>query len=692
MFVVSYNWILEILNKNFEFEEILKALDTLGFEVKETESVKNYFVSGEDYLITIEVKANRPDMLSHFGVARELASFFDINLEEPVFDFYQDFNNIQEKKLEVKINTNLCENYNAFYIENINNTVQTPDYIKNRLKLFGIESINPVVDISNYVTLEYGQPTHVYDRDKFSENSLEICENNNTCDFKDLSNKNLKLQNGDIIIKNNNKIVCLAGIIGSEITETDKNTKNIIIESAVFNKIPIRVAAKRLKISTLASFRFERGVDSENSLNILNLIAKKIIDLCGGRLVYKFIYKLNKNIDKKLNLRANRVNNILGTSLKINQISESLEKYKFVCDKKDDNNILVKIPSFRLDIEREIDLIEEVARSIGYDMIEPKSPKINLIYRPNKLYEKFDILRNILIGFGFNEVINYSFIPSEICNIINNLDKNNCIILQNPISNLYDLMRPNLIYSLLYSLSYNYSIGNYNNSFFEIGKIYELDKNSETFAQETDCLGFTISGNKIESGFGINKPIKYDFYDLNSYLNVIFDYFNQKNIKFIQKNISYMNNYYDLIFENKNLGFIGEINKSKFVKILPNLKLIKDKIFYCEIKINKLKDSKKVLKFESKFPAIIRQYNFICPKNIFSNEIINYIKIKNKLINKISIKDIYEDNNMSINEHSLLFEIEYRSPERTINSDEIELIENNLLNNLSEKFSIKIKK
>lgn len=683
MFVVSCNWILEILNKNLGIEKILKALDTLGFEVKEVKSFEN------DYLITIEVKANRPDMLSHFGVARELASFFDIELEEPVFVFKQ---NVEKNdSFSVKIDTNLCECYNAFVIEDIDNTIQIPEYIQNRLKLFGIESINPVVDISNYITLEYGQPTHIYDKDKFLENSLKVCENNNACTFTDLSNKNLKLQNGDIVIKNNNEIVCLAGIIGSKIAETNKNTKNIIIESAIFNKIPVRLTSKRLKISTLASFRFERGVDAGNSLNILNLIAQKIINLCGGKLVCKFIYKINKIFDKNLNLRVSRTNDILGTNLKINQILECLGKYKFECKKKDENNILVKIPSFRLDMEREIDLIEEVARGIGYDIIEPLNPKTSLIYRPNKLYEKFDILRNILMGFGFNESINYSFIPSEVCNIIDNLNKNNCIILQNPLSNLYDLMRPNLIYSLLYSLSYNYSIGNYDSSFFEIGRTYELDKNAETFAQETDSLGFIISGNKINSGFGINKAIKYDFYDLNSYLNSIFDYFDQKNIKFNQKNVSYMNNYYDLIFENKNLGFIGEINKSKFIKILPNLKLIKDKIFYCEIKINKIKENKKILKFESKFPSIIRQYNFICPKNIFSIEIVNYIKSKSKLINKVSIKDIYKDNKMNINEHSLLFEIEYRLSERTINSEEIELIENDLSTSLLKKFGMKIK-
>ena len=681
MFAVSYKWLIEILKNKIPFGDILKAFDTQGFEVKSVDDVE------DDHIITIEVKANRPDMLSHFGVARELASFFEIELNEPTFDL--EIGDYDENKFKIDLDKNICDCYNSICIDGIDNNVETPEYIKKRLQLFGMESINPVVDISNYVTLEFGQPSHVYDRDKLSGNCLNICRNEKKEKFLDLSGKTLDLNPEDIVIKDSSKNVCVAGIIGSMDSETEFGTKNIVIESAVFDKIQVRMSAKRLKISTLASFRFERGVDSENSYNVLLLIAKRILDLCGGKIVHKFVYKSDVKTANKINLRVNRTNDVLGTSIDIDKISDCLKKYKFNCEILDSNNIEVKIPSFRLDIEKEIDLIEEVARSFGYDNISEKNLNNALVYRPNALYESFDVVRNMMIGFGFNEVINYSFVPESLCEIVE-ADKEKCVFLQNPLSNFYNLMRPTLLYSLLYSLTYNYSIGNFNLSLFEIGRIYNFDKNSETLSRENDRLGFIFSGDRIESGFGLVKPIKYDFYDLISYIKNLFVKFNQE-FEFDLRKVSFMQNSYDIVSNGKIIGFLGEVVKSKFNKILPNIKLVKDKVFYCEIDLEKIQISKKVLKFESKFPSVVRQYNLICPKNLCSKDILEFIKSYDKSINEVLIKDVYEDSNMDNNEHSLLFEIKYRLADRTMSSDEIENIERGMLDEIFKKFKSRVK-
>ena len=680
MFAVSYKWITEILNENISFDTILRVLNLQGFEVKSVDDLED-----GDHIITIEVKANRPDMLSHFGVAREIASFLDIDLIEPSCSI----NNIESDNFKIDIDKSLCDCYYSVCIDNIDNSIETPEYIKHRLKIFGLESINLVVDISNYIILKYGQPTHVYDRDKISGNYLNICKSEKSEKFISLSNKEVSIEPNDIVIKDAEKTICIAGIIGSSDDAVSKNTKRIVIESACFSQIPIRMAAKRTKTSTLASFRFERGVDPRNSYNILSIISKKITDLCGGHLVHFFKYESNDLSQKNINLRVNRVNDILGTSIDINQISRCLEKYSFKCKIVDENNISVSVPSFRLDVNREIDLIEEVARSYGYDNIDPINLLSYSVYRPNQLHENLDSIKSLLVGFGFNEVINYSFIPDSICDICN-IDKSQCVILQNPLSNLYNLMRPNMLFSLLSSLVYNYSIGNSDLSLFEVGKIYKNNRESANLSSETNSLGFIFSGIKIESGFGIIKPIKYDFYDLVSYVKSIFNKFNM-DINFELKSVDHLENYYQIISNNHNIGYLGTVVKSKFSKLLPNIKLVKSDIFYCELNLENLKSTKKVLKFESSFPSIIRQYNFICSKKLSFADIFNYINNFDISINEVLVKDVYEDSKMNPEEHSVLIEIKYRLESRTLSAEEIEKLEKNLLENLSSKFKIRIK-
>lgn len=679
MFSVSYKWIIEILSKNISFDEILRILNLQGFEVKSIDDLDD-----GDHIITIEVKANRPDMLSHFGVAREIASFLDINLNDPIFN-----TNFEPDPCDISINIDesICDCYYSACINGIDNSVDVPEYIKHRLSIFGIDSINPVVDISNYVSIEYGQPSHIYDRDNINGNYLSICKNDKSEKFISLAEKELELTSDDIVIKDSSGTICVAGIIGSSRDSVSKFSKNIMIESAVFSRIPIRMTSKRLKVSTLSSFRFERGVDPWYSLSILNLICHKIQEICGGKLFGLFKYKSDKLKPNKINLRVDKSNNILGVSLTIDEVIKCLSRYSFYCEAIDSNNISVSIPSFRLDVEREIDLVEEIARSFGYDNIDPKNLCNDLVYRINNLHENIQTLKSLFVGFGFNEVISYAFIPESMTKFF---DFNDYVILQNPLSNLYSLMRPGMIYSLLSSLVYNYSIGNYDALLFEIGRTYHKNDKSDTSVDEIDSLGFIISGNKINSGFGIVKPIKYNFYDLTSYISNIFNEFNQK-IEYKPKKINYLENSYEITSNNESIGFFGIVSRDKFANVLSNIKLIKNEVLYCELNLNKIRFNKKVIKFKSDFPSIIRQYNLICKKNSSFKEISEYIGSFDNSINDISVKDVYEDKKMNNDEHSLLIEIRYRLESRTLSTEEIEKIESDLLDNLLNKFGMKIK-
>ena len=679
MFVVSLNWICEILNKNISLDDVMNAFNIQGFEVKGIDKKEN------DYLITIEVKANRPDMLSHYGVAREISSFMNIKLIEPRSDL--NLKCEDNKKIDVQIDENICDCFNIIRIDDIDNTVSTPEYIRKRLELLWINSINAVVDISNYIAVELGQPTHSYDCDKISGNLLSVCNNEKKQKFTTLAGVDIDLEKDDILICDKEKALCVAGIIGSSNSEVDKNSKSILIESAVFSKVPVRVSSRRLKISSLASFRFERGVDPLTSFEFAKIFAQRVIEICGGKVTYYSSYKSKKVSGDIIDLRVNRVNALLGTSLSKEKIFSLLEKYNFITENKG-NDLLVHVPSFRLDVKSEIDLIEEVARSVGYDNIESRNMNVISNYRPNKIYERFDVFRNILNGFGFNEVINYSFIPDEMQGILN-VDKKDCVFLQNPLSNAYALMRPNLIYSLLYSSSYNYSVGNCNLALYEIGRVYKRDESSMTLSIEENSVSMIILGDRIPSGFGVNKGIKFDFYDMTSYLKNIFSHFNM-NYDFEKFECDYLINSYNIVSDGMNLGFVGEICKDKFVKVLPNLKLIKDNIFYCEINIDKIKENNKYQTFESKFPSVTRMYNLVCNKDISVKDIMTLIKKCGKEIYSIKVNDIYKDG-MNLNEQAILFEVCFWLSDRTLRADEVESIEDKILSNLNSSYGIRIK-
>lgn len=681
MFAVSLNWLCEILKTKISLDDMMSAFNIQGFEVKSIDQV------GDDYLITIEVKANRSDMLSHYGVAREVASFMNIEFEN--FSSNLEFNNLDEsKKVDVNVDESVCDYFCIIRIDGIDNSVKTPDYIRKRLDFFGINSINAVVDISNYIAIEMGQPTHAYDFDKIHGRCLSVCHNAKDQKFTTLAGTSVDLKQGDILICDDKKPLCVAGIIGSSNSEVDEKSKSIVIESAVFSKVPVRVTSRRLKISSLASFRFERGVDPMSSFTINKIFAERILEVCGGRITYHFEHSTRKMQEKIIDLRVSRVNLLLGTNLNLDTISKCLDKYCFKCEKKQNDILSVKIPSFRLDIEREVDLIEEVARSVGYDNIAPSNMNVIANYRPNHVYERFDVIRNILNGFGFNEVINYAFIPGEICKIMS-LNSEDCVFLQNPLSNMYDLMRTSLLYSLLYSLSYNYSVGNCNLALYEIGRTYKKDNSSATLSREENIASFIISGNRIDSGFGISKNVKFDFYDMTSYLKSIFSIFNM-NYDFEKFDCDYLESSYNIMSRGRKIGFIGKVVKSKFLKLLPNLKLIKDNIFYCEINIDKIEEKNKLQKFESKFPSVVRMYNLICNKNISVKDVKKMIFDCGKEIYSVNIKDVYK-NGIDHEHQALLFEICFWLSERTLKIEEVESLESKILEKLDSLYGIKIK-
>ena len=671
-------------------DELFNILNLQGFEVKSEQNL------GNDRVITIEVKANRADMLSHIGIAREVCAFKGLSIPKiDKADLKKD-NGYFPINIEFT-NDSSCRRFSGIIIKGIDNTVSTPKYIKNRLEELGVNCVNAVVDIANYIMLELGQPMHTYDIDKISGNTIKVCKSNTDSKIVTLGNKEAQIKKGDIVISDDSKVLCIAGIIGTESSTVDINTKNILLESAVFDEVSVRLSSRRMKISTPSSFRFERGINIDSTEDIAYICAKKIMEICNGKICdVSFDYYPNKIQDNTLTLRCSRTNELIGCNLTVDQMIDRLEKYDFKCIKNGEDDINVTSPAYRLDIFKEVDIIEEIARIYGYDNIDPVMPAIQIQYNKNHIWDNIDVLRNILVGLGFNEVVNYAFIPEDITKFLG-IKKDHFLYsdlkLQNPISPMYCLMRPTLIYSLISSLSYNYARNNTDLSLFEVGRTYFKDETQDTGCKEIDTIGIILSGNRLERGWGIDKDVKYNYYDLLNYVNILFNEFGQK-FDLIQEKYPFFedNTGYSIMNEDgARIGFLGEIKKQD-LKNIQNLKLVKNKIFYLEIYIKYFNSKNKLLKFESKFQNIKRYYNLLYKKDILSKSIIDEIEGSSKLVRSVIVKDIYKDKNISSDSHAVLYEVEYCSDESTLTSEGIVDIENKFLSSLNKKFDVNLKK
>ncbi len=687
MFKFSLEWLLAHTSKNMTFDEVIKKLRLQGFEFQGSQNIDG------DIVTAIEVKANRPDMLSHMGIVREIEAF-DGNkipkLPEPTITADN-----SSFPIKIDVNKEICKRFCALKINGIDASVSTPEYIKKRLNALSINSVNVVVDIGNYVMLDMGQPVHCYDADKISGNKLFVSKAKAEEHITTFAGENVAIKPGDIIISDDENIQCVAGIIGSNASAVTQQSKNIILEAAVFDEVSVRLTSRRIKVSTPSSFRFERGVNAYATLGVLCKYAQMLTEICGGKIEGSaFDFRREEMEDKFLSLSVKNTCSLLGISLSADDILSYLEKYDFSCQLKNDDVINVKIPSYRLDVKQEVDLIEEVARIHGYDNIAPVMPTIMTSYEKNAVWSNSDIIRNVFSGLGFNETINYSFIPADTMKNFGIKPSESLyseLTIQNPIAGAYALMRPFMVYSLLNCLAYNYSIGNSNLALFELGRVYFKDEKTDTGCREVNTCGFIMSGTKIGKGFGVDKDIKYTYYDLLSYLKILMGKFGQtfelqkNDYAFFEKGSGY-----SIMVNGESVGFIGELNKSMLGK-LQNVKLIRDKIFYGEFNIEKISENTKKIAFESKYPTVKRQYNLVQNKGITAGEVIDSIKSVDSVIRSVIVKDVYSDKTFENENHAILYEVNYCSKTATLTSEEIEKIESVFLKNLAAKFGIQFK-
>jgi len=666
-----------------------------------------YSVIGDE-ILDFDITPNRSDCLSVIGITREIIAIlnshkFDYKINEKYL-YFNTLNNFQSKKsknIDVQnLNFEKCLRYSGSEISSIV-VENSPFWIKDRLIKSGLRPINNIVDVTNYVMMELGQPLHAFDLSKIKTKKIEVKSSKNKEKFKSLDGENRELNSNILSITDGAQSIGLAGIIGGFNSEIDSKTKNIFLESACFEMSNIRQSSKELGLNTDASHRFERGVPIGLSIIALNRAIALIEDINKKEIIINgnwdlYSKNININPNKKQNLTGQRYKKIIGESITRKETANILNSLGFnaSASKTNETNFTqkVEIPYWRSDITIEDDLIEEIARIKGYDNLssEPlQYPENNIPVDNNIMYR--NNIRNEMKSMGYIETINYPTINNTEYNLTN-LNVNSPIKLQNPVNKKNNILRPNLKTGLINNISINSKkypeIDSW--KFYELGRIFNLGNmdNKYQLPDQSYSLGIISSGLISKTNWN-SIPDQINFYTFKGDLDRIIKSMGIK-IEF-KKNSNYY--FYSeksalLFSENAEIGSIGNINEQTLTNFNVKLK----EVLYCELNLDKLENSinyNNEFTKTSPYPLAIRDLSLTVDKNVLSNQISDIIK-QNPLVTDLNVIDVYSD--LKPEKKSITIRITYQSFNETLNNLKIDESQNKILRQLKKHLNIELRK
>ena len=673
----SRNWLKEFVDFKISDEELCEQLTMLGLEVDDCKAYDSK-LTGKDAIIKLDLTPNRGDCFSILGIAREVAAVNNLPLTLPETINIKDS---VKSPLSVSV-CNEAPRYVGRFITGINLKKKIPSLIKERLKLSDIKIIDPIVDITNYVLLELGQPLHAFDADKLEGNlKVRFAKENEKITL--LDENQLSLDAKSLVIADQRKPIALAGIMGGLDTGISNKTQSIYLESAFFTPAAIRGRARKFTIQTDASTRFERGVDFELQVLAIKRACTLVNQTLGGSFspIQEFLKKSSIPKNKDIILNIKNINKSLGTDLTKSFVSKGLRSLGLINSVSNIDTLKVKVPSWRFDLKIEADLIEEIARLVGYNNIPQTSLSKKIRTSDQALYTS---IRRTFKSLGYNEVITYSFIEESVARLVEEKQQQ-LIFVKNPISQNMNVMRTSLLPGLLNTLSYNINQGSESIRIFEIGTVFNKSKNSKIIQREV--AGGLISGIEEKGNWsGLNKAM--DFFDLKGNLETVLPELSKFTFKSGQ--ISYLHpGKTALLYKGKTLvGCIGTVNPK-----LTDKFDIKSEVNFFEFFVNEVSDNKS-LKYKkySRFPLAQRDLSFVVDEEITSSSITNEILAKaGSDLKEINLFDIYTGKGISKGKKSLTYSLNWQAKNRTLTDDEIDKIIERIVSFLSKKFNAKLR-
>jgi phenylalanyl-tRNA synthetase beta chain len=645
--------------------------------------VSEIFDNYSDSIFNIGLTPNRSDAMSHHGVARDLRAAlmhkgFKTELLTPsVSNFHI---NSRTKNINIKIsNQSLCQRFSGICIENIK-VKSSPKWLQIKLKSIGLSPVNNVVDITNYILHEVGQPLHAYDLEKIKSNTIEVKTLKEDTVFTTLDGLERKLNETDLMVCDKNKPMCIAGVYGGDYHGVSNETKSIFLESAYFNPVSIRKTAKAHSINSDASFRFERGVNIELVEYALKRAAILICEFCGGKICSDLIDEYPKKTESKsILLNFEKTNKLIGQEIPTEEIKSILTSLDFKINNITETGVGITVPSYRYDVTRECDVVEEILRIYGFNEINLSnklSISLNTIDQ-NKHFKTESIISSYLNSLGFNEIMNNSLTNNEL-----DIEKRKSVKIINSISSDVSQLRTSLLESSLKTLKYNLNRKNSNTNFYEFGKIYEntLENN-----KESRRLGILFSGNIIEKTW-YSDVVKAEFYTLK---NIVLNIFKRLSINVSEKTMNFegLENVLGMFKNDKRIAILGEITK-EYKSIIG----INQDVYYASIDIDLLLNNltSELHKYIniSKFPSVNRELNFLFNNDIQYSEI-EILLFQNSKIKKLismSLSDVYIDKKLPEGKKSYTLSFRLMDNEKTLTEKEIQSTMNKIQNIIENKF------
>lgn len=656
-----------------------KGIEELDINAPVGKDALNY-LGLDDTIYELDVHKHRNnDCYYHIGFAYEIGAILNKKVTLPDESYNEISENINDK-FNLKVETDKCPYYLAKMVKDVT-IKESPDFIKKRLISSGMRPINNVVDISNYVMLEYGQPMHFFDYDKLG-NSILVRDAKEEEKIVTLDGKERALTKNDIVITDGDKPVCIAGVMGGLNTDVDDNTKSILIESAIFDAVSIRYTSNRLDLKSEASIRYGKGLNYEYTLSAINR-ACHLLEKYADAKVLAGIVK-HDNIDKTIKtvkFKSEDVNKLLGITISDSDMEVELSRLGFEY-KINDNEFTVDIPNRRLDIDPNVnDIAEEIGRLYGYHNLVSTLPKVQLRkgeYVGDVKYRKLASKR--LRTLGLNECKTYTLTSPSMAELFRYENKTN-IVLDNPMSVDKSVIRTTLIPSLLSIYNYNKMRKVNDIMLYEISKTYDINYNEDT------KISILMKGNYVNNTW--NKVnIKVDFYLIKGIIENLFEYLGFKNrYSFVVDSIPNMHPGISakILIDREEVGIIGRVH--------PNVE--KDDVYVCEISMTKLygKDVKPIKYKESnKYPYITKDLAFIVDKNITNDIITETIKkAGGRLLTNIEVFDIYTGTGISESEKSIAYSLKFEDQSRTLTDEEVMEVFNKIINEVETKLNAKVR-
>ena len=629
-----------------------------------------------DTLYELDIHKHRNnDCYYHIGFAYEISSILNRKVKLPELSYKESSDNINNY-FKLEVDTPKCPYYLAKMVTNVE-IGESPDFIKRRLLSVGMRPINNVVDISNYVMLEFGQPLHFFDKDSLGDKILVRDAKDNEL-ITTLDGKERTLKSSDIVISNGSDAICVAGVMGGINTEVEPTTKNVLIEAAIFDSVSIRYTASHLDLRSEASIRYGKGLSYEYTNMALDRACHLLEKYANATILSGTVKhdKLDKT-PKVVEFYPEEVDKMLGIKIDENIMKHELEKLDFPYTITD-GKFKVTVPSRRLDIESNVnDIAEEIGRLYGYQNINGTLPKVEVRrgeYVGDVKYRK--VISKRLRSLGLNEVKTYTLVSPSMANSFDYEEKEK-ITLPNPMSVDKSVIRTSLIPSLINVYNYNKARKVEDINIYEIAKTYDKSYNEES------KVAFLMKGNYITNSW--KGSMKVDFYLMKGIVESILDYLGFKNrYSFVKSNVldSHPGISADILLDRKRIGIMGRVHP----------KVCKDEVYVCELSLNALMTKVKPLKYKeaSKYPTIVKDVAFIVPKAMLSSEVETVIKkAGGRLLSDIKVFDVYEK--LDNNKKSIAYNLTFMDSNRTLTDEEVMNVFDNIIKKVTTSLDVELR-